>query len=90
MPSPDDIGSWFDYGVREGFSHMLVIFDGFDQDIAPAYVTPDEDVYAIIERHGPANFQEVLGLYNMQAEKGPQLRNPLPIPRTSSAELERS
>lgn len=40
-----DIEGWFDSGVAQGATHMIVKCDTFDWSDYPVYVTPDEDVH---------------------------------------------
>lgn len=45
-----DISGWFDRGVAEGATHMIVVCDGFDLDDYPVYVLPGQDVQEVSQR----------------------------------------
>lgn len=71
MTTKAQIASWFDRGVAEGASHMLVLCDTFDYDDYPVYVNTVEEAR---ERYNkPGDMQRVMEVYNLSMDKDAQL-----------------
>jgi hypothetical protein len=67
-----DISDWFDAGVRQKSTHLIVVCDTFDYEDYPVYVAPSEDVrLKVIEHTG--NMQKVMEVYNLSMPKQAQL-----------------
>lgn len=69
------IGSWFDQGVNQGATHMIVVVDTFDHDDYPVFVTVDKtlpDTYEVVQNTTPIvarSSRDVVALFdgpNMQ------------------------
>jgi predicted house-cleaning NTP pyrophosphatase (Maf/HAM1 superfamily) len=60
----DDISSWFDAGVTQGASHMIVVCDTFEYEDYPVYVRPEStsDARKVAEEHSK-NMQRVMECY---------------------------
>ncbi len=67
------ISAWFDGGIEQGATHMIIVCDMYDLDDYPVYVTLDEDVRVIEAHYTNKNMQKVMEVYNLQMEKQPQL-----------------
>lgn len=67
---------WFDEGVRQGATHMVVVCDTFDYDDYPVYVMPDGDKNAreVAEQYRGKNMQKVMEVYDLQMDKAMQMR----------------
>lgn len=71
MTTPAEISEWFDRGVRQGASHMLVMVDTFDYEDYPVYVT---DVGEARQRYSsPGEMQRCMEVYNLKLDKQAQL-----------------
>jgi hypothetical protein len=63
--SKQDITSWFDEGVKQGATHMIVACDTFDHDDYPVYVKPGEDVRKCEDRILKSPMQRVMEVYKL-------------------------
>lgn len=45
MTTVREIEEWFDYGVENGYTHMLVMVDTYDNDDYPVYFKSKEEAY---------------------------------------------
>jgi hypothetical protein len=69
-----DLTSWFDEGVKQGATHMIVACDTFDYDDYPVYVRPDEDVRKREETIRNSSMQRVMEVYKLDpAQRDAQL-----------------
>jgi phosphopantetheine adenylyltransferase len=70
----EDLGRWFDVGVQEGATHMIVVCDSFSYDDYPVYVKPSENVRAKYQEYldGKHSMQRVMEIYSLKKPKGPQ------------------
>lgn len=73
MTSVHEIAAWFDAGVRDGATHMLVVVDEFDHDDYPVYVAAGTDPQAEVDRFDSSSMQRVMEVYNLTKPKQPQL-----------------
>lgn len=71
--SREDISSWFDRGVAQGSSHMIVICDTYDWEDYPMYVSPGQDAADIAAKNNGVNMQRVMEVYNLSMDKAVQL-----------------
>jgi len=70
----EDISSWFDRGVKQGATHLIVAVDRFDHEDYPVYVQPDEDAREIVKtRFSGQNMQGAMEVYNLAKDKQEQL-----------------
>lgn len=69
----EDIGTWFDEGVQQGATHMIVVCDTFDYEDYPVYVKPGEDVREKYEQYNGKNMQRVMEVYSLKKSKESQL-----------------
>lgn len=72
MTTREDISGWFDRGVENGATHMIVVCDTFDYDDYPVYVSPEEDVRQKVKDYS-VNMQKVMEVYSMKHNKESQL-----------------
>lgn len=69
-----DLIGWFDEGVRQGATHMIVVCDTYDGDNFPVYVTSDEDVREVAKSHGdPAKMVKVEEVYCLSMDRDAQM-----------------
>lgn len=67
----EEISTWFDAGVEEGATHMIVVCDTFDFEDYPVYVTAEQNVQEMIEKRG--EMQSIMEVYNLKMDKEKQL-----------------
>ena len=68
-----DIIGWFDRGVDQGATHMIVVCDTYDWEDYPVYVSPDQDVHKI-EKGYRGNMQKVMEVYKLSLDRDTQMR----------------
>ncbi len=73
MTTKDMISQWFDNGIEEGASYMIVVCDTFDYEDYPVFVAPDEDVDDKKRHYANLSMQKVMEVYDLCANKQTQL-----------------
>lgn len=71
--SKQDLSRWFDDGVKQGATHMIVVCDTFDYEDYPVYVKPGEQVREKEAKHNQ-EMQKVMEVYNLALPKEQQMR----------------
>lgn len=71
--SKSDISHWFDCGVKEGATHMIVVCDTYDYDDYSVYVMPGESPKKKVEKYSGKNMQTVMEVYDLSKDKEEQL-----------------
>lgn len=74
VASREDIEGWFDRGVKEGATHLIVVCDGFDHDDYPAWVHPGQDFWESYDRFDGKNMQSIMEVYDLAADKATQMK----------------
>lgn len=70
-----DIEGWFDAGIADGCSHLIVVCDTFDHDDYPVYVHKDDRFYDIYDRYKDGqNMQRVMEVYDLAFDKAHQMK----------------
>jgi hypothetical protein len=70
----DDIRGWFEAGVEQGATHMLVVCDTFSYEDYPVYVRPDQIMQVVYEEHDGPNMQRVMEVYDLRDDMESQLK----------------
>lgn len=73
MTTVPEIASWFDRGVADGASHMIVAVDRFDHENYPVYVGEPTKVRGEVERIEGGSMQGVMEVYDLHADKLAQM-----------------
>lgn len=73
MTRRSEIADWFDRGVVDGKSHMLVAVDSFDNEDYPVYVQDAAAARSEYERLHGNNMQRVMEIYDLGMDKDTQL-----------------
>jgi hypothetical protein len=80
--TPDEISKWFDDGVEQGAHFMIVVYDSFDYEDYPVYVSPGSDPLKVAkEKYGydpndpyaEKNMTRVKEVYDLRLSKETQL-----------------
>ncbi|GAA3751362.1 hypothetical protein [Micromonospora maritima] len=74
MTTRRELSDWFDRGVREGATHMIVVVDEFDHEDFPVYVKPGEDPVARYHQEAEGHMQRVMEVYCLSLDRDAQLR----------------
>lgn len=67
------ISEWFDRGVQQGATHMLVISDSFSYEYYPSYVQKGQDPRKIEQEYSGESMKSVEEVYDLSLPKNPQL-----------------
>jgi hypothetical protein len=67
------ISEWFDKGVQQGATHMLVISDSFSYEYYPSYVQKDQDPQKRVQEYTPESMLSVVEVYDLSLPKDLQL-----------------
>lgn len=73
MTGITEISRWFDRGVEQGASHMIVVCDTFDYEDYPVFVSPEEDARERANKCSAGNMQRVMEVYSLSKDKASQL-----------------
>jgi hypothetical protein len=71
--SRQDIRNWFDRGVKQGSTHLIVVCDTFDYDDYPVFVSKDENVREKALTFNGGNMQRVIEVYNLSMDRDIQM-----------------
>lgn len=73
--STQTLTRWYDDGVAQGASHMVVVCDTYDWEDYPVYVMPDKDptLDVVIQKHHNVNMQRIMEIYNLSMDRNEQL-----------------
>lgn len=68
-----DLKVWFDRGVKEKATYMIVVCDTFDYGDYPAYVSKDENVHDRITYYKMSPMQRIMEVYDLGMDRDEQL-----------------
>jgi hypothetical protein len=68
-----DIQGWFERGVSNNHTHLIVVCDTFDHDDYPVFVSSTEDVREVEDKMNKASMQRVMEVYNLHKPMRAQL-----------------
>jgi hypothetical protein len=69
----EDISNWFDKGIQNNATHMIVVCDTYDYDDYPVYVEDGENPHEVAKKYDSCNMQRVMEVYSLKKPKQPQL-----------------
>ena len=85
--SKDVISNWFDQGVSQRATHMIVVCDTFSYEDFPCYANGEAEALEQHERYDEKNMQRVVEVYDLRADKERQMAEHramnLPEPQSS-------
>jgi hypothetical protein len=73
ITTKDDLSIWFDEGLAQGYTHLIVVCNTFSDEDYPLYVEAYEDVQLVVKANDGVNLQEVIEVYNLSVDKNCQL-----------------
>ena len=86
-----DLKRWFDDGVKQKATHMIVAVDSFDYGDYPVYVLPDDDIHEKLTAVRMAPMQRIMEVYDLSMDREQQLNEhrvynhpPWPVPEPAA------
>lgn len=71
MTTKSQIAEWFDRGVAQGASHLVVVCDTYDWDDYPVFCANQEEAHKRVAN--PGEMQRIMEVYNLSKDKEEQL-----------------
>ena len=71
MTTTAEIEEWFDRGVAQGATHMVVVCDTFDHGDYPCYCSSATEARRKVA--APGDMQRVMEVYNLTMDKNKQM-----------------
>lgn len=76
MASISKISEWFDRGVAQGATYMIVACDTFDYEDYPVFCKHDNETLDKYQELSGKNMQKVMEVYDLLANKKEQMNTP--------------
>lgn len=73
MTLKKELSEWFDRGVAQGASHMIVVCDTYDHEDYPVYVMDPLDVVKKQKEYEVMPMQRVMEIYSLRKDKQEQM-----------------
>lgn len=71
MTTKAEIEDWFERGLKQCATHMIIVCDTFDHEDYPVFVMSASDCLAKVQN--PGEMQRVMEVYDLAAPKASQL-----------------
>lgn len=68
-----DISNWFDQGVKQKATHMIIVCDTYDYEDYPVFAYSKGEAREKYDNHNGVNMQRVMEVYNLEMDKEEQL-----------------
>ncbi len=69
-----DLENWYNQGVQDKKTHMIVVCDTFDWEDFPVYVKKDQNFYSVYDQYsGGKNMARIMEVYDLNANKQDQM-----------------
>ena len=73
MTTRSEIAFWFDQGVKEKKTHLLVVCDTFDHEDYPVFAESDDDAINKYAEYNGKNMQRVMEVYDLKLSRTIQM-----------------
>lgn len=73
MTTREEISGWFDRGVKQGSTHLIVVCDTYDYEDYPVFASNDQDAKDQYSAHNGPNMQKVMEVYDLKMDKEAQM-----------------
>ena len=73
MTTRAEVARWFDEGVAQGATHMIVVCDTFDWEDYPVYAHSAAEARSKFQDYSDKSMQQVMEVYALSKPKDPQL-----------------
>lgn len=67
----NEISEWFDEGVKQKATHMVIVCDSFSYEDYPVFCMSEEDARKKIKN--PGEMQRIMEVYKLSSDKSTQL-----------------
>lgn len=67
------ISEWFERGLAQGATHMIVVCDTFDHEDYPVFVKQDQSAREVAAEYDGKNMQRIMEVYDLRIDKAAQL-----------------
>lgn len=71
--STSNLIRWFQEGVKQNATHMIVVCDTYDWEDFPVYVSADQDAREVASKYAGANMQKIMEVYNLKMNMDSQM-----------------
>lgn len=69
----EEIRGWLKRGIKDDYSHVIVVCDTYDYEDFPVFVAKSENVLEIKEKNEKASMQKIMEIYNLSMDVEAQL-----------------
>jgi hypothetical protein len=69
----DDIREWFERGVDQGSTHLIVVCDTYDWSDYPVYTTSEKDARKEVSNRDGENMAKVMEVYDLNKDMEKQI-----------------
>ena len=69
----EDIDEWFDRGVAQEATHLIVVVDSFDYEDYPVFIKPTDDLPDKMNDIRNSPMQRIMEVYKLSMDKETQL-----------------
>lgn len=73
MTNRAEIERWFDKGIKDGATHLIVVVDTFDHSDYPVYAWSKQDALEKYDLYNRRDMQRVMEVYDLKLNKKLQL-----------------
>ncbi len=73
VTTKSEITEWFDRGVGQGATHLIVVRDNFDYEYYPVFVEAGKDAREVAQEYDGKNMQKIMEVYNLRLDKAMQV-----------------
>jgi hypothetical protein len=74
MASKEELSSWFDNGVSQGATHLIVVSDTFSHEDYPVFCEGAAHTLDRYKHYDGRNMQRVMEVYDLGADKAEQFK----------------
>jgi hypothetical protein len=68
-----ELKQWFQRGLQQGATHMIVVCDTYDWEDYPVYIEPHQNCREEAKQYDGANMQKIMEVYSMKLPMDQQL-----------------
>lgn len=69
----DEIERWFEQGLVDNATHMIVVCDTYDWEDYPVYVMPGQNPREVAEEYGGKGMRKIMEVYSLKMDMEKQL-----------------
>lgn len=69
----EEIKEWFQFGIQEKATHMIIVCDTYEHADYPVYVSSEQNVHDVVLEKKESSMQRVMEVYNLSMDMETQL-----------------